>query len=148
MRPVEMRTGAAVSGAMHLGFLALALFGTDVFAARDPAPLAVTQVELIDGADFEARLSTAPVVANQGPAELAPRAPGEIEPIELSTPDVTIEVPVMPFLPESEPPPEQRPDLAELLIPPPPTVVPAEPPRPSIALIPSPDPLPRQAAEP
>ena len=148
MRPVEMRTGATVSGAMHLGFLALALLGTDFFADRDPAPLAVTEVELVDGADFDARVSTAPVVPNQGPAELAPQASSDVEPIDLSTPDVTIEVPEMPVLAEIETPPDQRPDFADLLIPPPPTVVPTEAPRPSIALIPSPDPLPRQAAEP
>ncbi len=148
MQPVEMRTGATVSGAMHLGFLALALLGTDFFAARDSAPLAVTEIELIDGADFEARLSTAPVVPNEGPAELAPQASGDVEPIVLTMPDVTIEVPVMPFLPETDVAPDEPPDLADLLIPPPPTVVPTEAPRPSIALIPSPDSLPRQAAEP
>ena len=148
MRPVEMKTGATISGAMHLGFLALALFGTDFFADRDSAPLAVTEVELIDGADFEARLSTAPVVPNQGPAELAPQASSDVEPIDLSIPDVTIEVPEMPILAETEAPTDERPDFADLLIPPPPTVVPTRAPRPSIALIPSPDSLPRQAAVP
>ncbi len=148
MRPVEMKTGATVSGAMHLGFLALALFGMDFFGLRDPAPLAVTEVELIDGVDFEARLSTAPVVPNQGPAELAPQASSDVEPIDLAVPDVTIDVPEMPILAETEAPPDERPDFADLLIPPPPTVVPTEAPRPSIALIPSPDSLPRQAAEP
>ncbi len=148
MRPVEMKTGATISGAMHLGFLALALLGTDFFADRDPAPLAVTEVELIDGADFDARLSTAPVVPNQGPAELAPQAENDVEPIDLAVPDVIIEVPEMPILAETEAPPAERPDFADLLIPPPPTVMPNEAPRPSIALIPSPDSLPRQAAEP
>jgi hypothetical protein len=148
MRPVEMRNGATVSGAMHLGFLALALFGTDFFAARDPAPLAVTEVELIDGVDFEARLSTAPLVPSKGPAELAPEAPGEVEPIDLTTPDVTIDVPEMPILALAEATPDEAPDLAALAIPPPPTVVPNEPSRPSIAVIPSPDSMVRQAAEP
>jgi hypothetical protein len=148
MRPVEMKNGATISGAMHLGFLALALLGTDFFANRDPAPLAVTEVELIDGANFDAELSTAPVVPNQGPAELAPQALSDVEPIDLAAPDVTIEVPEMPILAETEAPPDERPDFADLLIPPPPTVVPTEAPRPSIALIPSPDSLPRQAAEP
>ncbi len=148
MRPVEMKTGATISGAMHLGFLALALLGTDFFADRDPAALTVTEVELIDGPDFDARLSTAPVVPNQGPAELAPQAENDVEPIDLAVPDVIIEVPEMPILAETEAPPDQRPDFADLLIPPPPTVMPNEAPRPSIALIPSPDSLPRQAAEP
>jgi len=148
MRPVEMKTGASVSGALHLGFLALVLFGTDFFADRDPAPLAVTEVELIDGTDFDARLSTAPVVPNEGPSELAPEASSDVEPIDLSTPDVTIDVPAMPILAVAEVPPDEAPDFTDLAIPPPPTVVPTEAPRPSIALIPSPDPLQRQAAEP
>ncbi|MHA1527856.1 MAG: hypothetical protein ACTSVG_02460, partial [Alphaproteobacteria bacterium] len=143
-----MKTGATVSGALHLGFLALALFGADFFADRDSAPLAVTEVELIDGSDFEARLSTAPVVPNEGPAELAPQTSSDVEPIDLSIPDVTIDVPEMPILTVTEAPPDEAPDFTDLAIPPPPTVVPTEAPRPSIALIPSPDPLRRQAAEP
>ena len=102
MQPVEIKTGATVSGAMHLGFLALALLGTDFFANRNPAPLAVTEVELIDGADFEAALSTAPVVPNQGPAELAPQALSDVAPIDLAVPDVTINVPEMPLLAVTE----------------------------------------------
>jgi len=148
MQPVEMRTGATVSGAMHLGFLALVLFGVDFFGSRESAPLVVTEVELIDGVEFEARMSTAPVVPSEGPAELAPRASSEAEPIELSIPDVTINVPEMPILPEFEAPADEPPDLADLPVPPPPVVVPHEAPRSSIALIPSPDTLPRRAAEP
>jgi len=148
MRPVEMKTGASVSGALHLGFLALALFGTDFFADRDPAPLAVTEVELVDGTEFDARLSTAPVVPNEGPSELAPQASSDVEPVDLSTPDVTIDVPAMPILEVAEVPPDEAPDFTDLAIPLPPTVVPTEAPRPSIALIPSPDPLQRQAEEP
>jgi hypothetical protein len=148
MKPVEMKHGAAISGAMHLGFLALALFGTDWLTGRAAPPLVVTEVELIDGTNFEAALSTAPVVPNEGPAELAPQAENDVEPVDLSNPDVTIDVPDMPILAVTEVPADQQPDLADLLIPPPPTVVPTEAPRPSIALIPSPDTLQRQAAEP
>ncbi len=148
MQPVEMKNGATVSGAMHLGFLALALFGTDWLSGGPPVPLAVTEVELVDGVNFEAALSTAPVVPNEGPAELAPQAESDVEPIDLASPDVTIDVPDMPILSVTESPDEAQLDLADILIPPPPTVVPTEAPRPSIALIPSPDSLPRQAAEP
>jgi hypothetical protein len=148
MQPVEMKHGAAISGAAHLGLLALALFGTDFFADRDPAPLVVTEVELIDGTNFEAALSTAPVVPNEGPSELSPQAENDVEPIDLSTPDVTIDVPDMPILVETEVPVEDPPDLTDMVIPRPPIVVPTEAPRPSIALIPSPDSLPRQAAQP
>ena len=62
MQPVEMKHGATISGVMHLGFLALALFGTDWLTGRDSLPLVVTEVELIDGTNFEAALSTAPPV--------------------------------------------------------------------------------------
>jgi hypothetical protein len=148
MQPVEMKNGAAVSGALHLGFLALALFGTDWLTGGTPPPLVVTEVELVDGTNFEAALSTAPVVPNEGPSELSPQAEPDVEPVEISAPDVTIDVPTMPILTEADTPLDETPDFADLLIPPPPTVVPTEAPRPSIALIPSPDPLPRQAAEP
>ncbi|HUS53828.1 MAG TPA: hypothetical protein VMY41_07460 [Thermohalobaculum sp.] len=148
MQPREMKTGATVSGGMHLAFLVLALFGTGWFADRDPVPLAVNQVELVDGTNFEAALSTAPVVPNEGPAELAPQAENDVEPVALTTPDVTIDPPDMPILLATDAPPPKRPDFSNLQLPPPPTVVPTEPSRPSIALIPSPDEVPRQAEQP
>jgi hypothetical protein len=79
---------------------------------------------------------------------LSPQAENDVEPIDLSTPDVTIDVPDMPILVETEVPVEDPPDLTDMVIPRPPIVVPTEAPRPSIALIPSPDSLPRQAAQP
>jgi Meckel syndrome type 1 protein len=148
MQTREMKTGAIFSGAMHLMFLALALFGAGLFADRDPAPLAVTQVELVDGANFDAALSTAPVVPNEGPAELAPEASNDVEPVELAGPDATIEVPDAPLLAATDTVPPKRPDFSDLQLPPPPTVVPTEAPRPSIALIPSPDSMPKQAEQP
>jgi len=54
----------------------------------------------------------------------------------------------VPQLAQTEAPDQPKPDLSTLLTPPPPTVVPTEAPRPSIAEIPSPDPLTRQSAEP
>lgn len=148
MQPREMKTGATVSGGMHLAFLALALLGTDLFASPDPAPLAVTQVELVDGAVFEAEQSTAPVIPNEGPAELAPQTGNDAAPVDLAEPDVSIDVPDMPILLAADTPPPERPDVSDLKLPPPPTVVPTEAPRPSIALIPSPDSVPRQAEQP
>jgi hypothetical protein len=133
---------------MHLGILILVLFGVGLFSDPEPRPLSVTEVELIDGTEFEARLSTAPVVPNKGPAELAPESQAQEQPVDASAPDATVDAPAMPRLAETEVPPDQRPDLSNIMIPPPPTVVPTEAPRPSIALIPSPDPLTRQAAEP
>lgn len=143
-----MRKGATISGAMHLGILALVLFGVDLFADRDPYPLAVTEVELIDGANFDAAASTAPVVPNKGPAELSPQSTADLQAPPAVKPDVTISPPPMPRLADAEKPDEASPDMSALLIPPPPTDVPTEAPRPSIAEVPSPDPLRRQAATP
>lgn len=148
MQPREMKTGATVSAGMHLAFLLLALFGTEWFADRDPIPFAVTQVELIDGANFDATLSTAPVVPNEGPAELAPKAESDVKPVDLAAPDETIKVPDAPKLLATNTPPPKRPDFSNLQMPPPPTVVPTEAPRPSIAIIPSPDSVPRQSERP
>ena len=41
--------GAAISGAMHLGLLGLALFGADWFHDREPIPLDLTEIEMVDG---------------------------------------------------------------------------------------------------
>ncbi len=143
-----MRKGATISGAMHLGILALVLFGVDIFADRDPYPLAVTEVELVDGANFDAAVSTAPMVRNEGPAELSPQSDTDPTAPEAVKPDVAVSPPPMPRLAVAERPDESPPNLSALQIPPPPTDVPTEAPRPSIAEIPSPDPLRHQAPEP
>lgn len=143
-----MRTGAIISGAMHLGLLAFALFGAEFLSGRDETPLLVTEVELIDGTDFEARLSTAPIVPNEGPNELTPKPETDAAPVEIATPDVKIDAPQMPVLSEAPAPDANQPDFQNLLIPPPPVVVPTEAPRPTIAEIPSPDSLPDKAREP
>ena len=131
-----------------MGILALAMFGPWLFRLDDARPLNVTSVELVDGTNFEAMLSTAPVVPNEGPMEMMPKPETEAPVFDLSTPDMTLQVPEMPLLSQTETPPDQRPDFSDLLIPPPPVVVPTEAPRPSIALVPSPDPLKRQAETP
>ncbi|HUF87857.1 MAG TPA: hypothetical protein VMM59_10795, partial [Thermohalobaculum sp.] len=144
----EKKAGWAVSGGLHAALLGVALFGADWFADRDPRPLNVTSVELIDGAAFDAALSTAPVVPNEGPAELSPPSETTAETIETAKADAGIEAPEMPVLARPETPPDQQPDFQNIVIPPPPTPVPTEAPRPSIAEIPTPETLPRQAARP
>ncbi|HSF93553.1 MAG TPA: hypothetical protein VLA52_00890 [Thermohalobaculum sp.] len=143
-----MRTGTAISGGAHLGILALVMFGPWLFSGQEARPLNVTNVELVDGTNFDAQLSTAPVVPNEGPAELMPEAQVDQPQIDIATPELTLDVPEMPLLAETDAPPDERPDFTNLLIPPPPVVVPTEAPRPSIAVIPSPDPLIRQAETP
>jgi len=144
---IELRSGAAISGALHVGVIVFALFGASWFSAREPLPLEFTEVELVDGANFDAMLSTAPIVPNEGPSELSPKAPNEPKPIEVASPDVTITAPSMPLLDTVEKPTEPG-KVADLHLPPPPTEVPTEAPRPSIALIPTLDPVKRQTERP
>jgi hypothetical protein len=133
---------------MHAAVIGLALFGVNWFGASDPRPLNVTSVELIDGSQFDAALSTAPVVPNEGPAELSPPSETQSETIETAQADADVTAPEMPLLARPETPADEQPDFQSIQVPPPPTPVPSEAPRPSIAEIPTPETLPRQAAEP
>lgn len=142
-----MRPGATISGSMHAVLLALAFFGADWFQDRTPVPLNVTEIEMIDGAKLEARLSTAPVVQSEGPAELSPPAPGESTPSP-ETPTETADAPSAAEMPTPSEPPSPRPDAPDVDMPPPPVDIPSEAPVPTIAEIPSPDPLPEQAPRP
>ena len=141
-----MRRGAAISGAMHAGLLGLALVGADWFRDREQVPLELTEIEMIDGSELDARLSAAPVVQSEGPAEMSPPTPGDSVPAEAG-PDAAAEPQAVAAL-DAAPAPEPRPQAPEVTIPPPPTEIPSEAPAPSIAEIPSPDPLDAQAAEP
>ncbi|MEM7743818.1 MAG: hypothetical protein AAF409_08915 [Pseudomonadota bacterium] len=142
-----MRTGATVSGAMHAALVAAALIGFDWFAETDTVPFTVTEIEMIDGQDFEAALSTAPIVQSTGPADLAPPAEGQSVPEAPDTPEDTAAPDEVPVLSEADAP-APRPERPVIQRTPPPTPIPSEPELPSIAEIPSPDPLDRQATAP
>jgi hypothetical protein len=142
-----VRRGAVISGAMHAALLALALFGADWFRDREPIPFELTEIEMVDGTELDARLSTAPVVRSEGPAEMSPPAPGDSAPAQAEAPDAAAEPTAAAAL-DAAPAPEPRPDAPQVTIPPPPTDIPSEAPAPSVAEIPSPDPLDQQAAEP
>ncbi|MEM7061060.1 MAG: hypothetical protein AAF557_26065 [Pseudomonadota bacterium] len=142
-----MKVGASISGGMHAGLLLLAIFGADWFASREQPPLTVTEVEFIDGTEFDAALSTAPVVESEGPAELRPPSEVENAPEEIDQPEDQADVAEAQQL-ETAPPPDPKPDAPDLQIPPPPTNVPTEEPKPTIAEIPSPDPLDVASKEP
>ena len=146
----DMRTGATVSGGLHALLIALAIFGTPFMSSSAPAPLTVTEVEFIDSATFDARLSTAPIVPNEGPAEMAPPQPKpEPEPeLAVDAPDPEIARAESPSMTDASAPLEAAPEEPEIVMPAPPVEVPTEAPRPSIAEIPSPDALDRQATEP
>jgi hypothetical protein len=141
-----VRRGAAISGGLHLALVALAIFGADWFRAREPVPLNVTEIDMVDGTELDARLSTAPVVQSEGPAEMSPPAPGETVPTP-AAPSEPADEPAAALLASSAAP-EPRPDVPPIDIPPPPMEIPSEAPVPTIAEIPSPDPLPEQSATP
>ena len=142
-----MKVGASVSGGVHAALLVLLAFGYDWFRDQDDIPFTVTEIEMVDGTEFEAALSTAPVVQSEGPADLAEPAEGQGAPEVETTPEETTQQAEAPVLAQA-PPPEPRPDAPDIRIPPPPTDIPTEAPVPSIAEIPSPDALDRQAVEP
>ena len=144
----DMRTGATVSGGLHALLIALALFGAPFMSSSASPPLTVTEVEFIDGAAFDARMSTAPVVPNEGPAEMAPPQEEPKPDLSVDAPDTEIARAESPAMSEETAPPQAAPEQPEITIPAPPVEVPTEAPRMSIAEIPTPDALDRQATEP
>lgn len=142
-----MKVGASISGGLHLGLLVLVAFGMDWFSKSEDAPFTVTEIELIDGTDFEAALSTAPVVQSDGPSELAQPSEGETAPSDVPTPEDAAQETEAPTLAAVQPP-DPRPDRPVIQFTPPPVNIPTENPVQSIAEIPSPDELDRQSTEP
>ncbi|MEO1492887.1 MAG: hypothetical protein AAFV19_12105 [Pseudomonadota bacterium] len=141
-----MRTGASISGGLHAALLIAAIFGTDWFSSGSAEPLLITEIEMVDGTEFDAALSTAPVVPNEGPSELSEPAEEVAAPQEVDQPeDAATETEIAELQPTE--PPEPRPDRPEINIPPPPTNIPTEAPRPSDALVPIIDELDNQAQE-
>ncbi|GMG83343.1 hypothetical protein LNKW23_25560 [Paralimibaculum aggregatum] len=142
-----MREGLIASGALHLGLLLAVLVGP-LFAAREePAQFITAEVSVIDGADFDAMLSAAPVRPSDAPdGPVAPEL-AETPPLQPAPPAET--APERGELgPVAAAPPDPRPDLPVLASPPPPTTVPTEAVRPSIAEIPVPDAPPAEAPVP
>lgn len=141
-----MKTGATISGGAHLALLVIAFFGVDWFTDRDDKPLNVTEIELVDGTDFDALISSAPTVPSDRPSELSKPGDGDPSPDQPETPHDKAESTDAPILTDA-PEPEVRPERPEIAYKTP-TDVPTEAPKPSIAEIPSPDPLDRESAEP
>lgn len=141
-----MRTGATISGVAHGAFILVALFGVDWFTDREDRPLNVTEIEFVDGTEFEARLSTAPFVPTEDPKELTRPGEGDPAPDAPGGPDEKAAAADAQPLADA-PEPDASPDRPEIAFNTP-TNVPTEAPRPSIAVIPSPDALPNQSAEP
>ena len=126
-----MKTGAAISGGAHLVLVAVAIFGLDWFTNRDDKPLNVTEVEFVDGADFDALISSAPSVPTDKPSDLAKPGEGDPAPAKPETPEdaaTTEDAPVLTDAPEPDTKPEP-PELAFNT----PTNVPTEAPAPTIA---------------
>ena len=142
-----MKVGASISGGLHTALVVFAIWGVDWFTDQDDLPLTITEIELVNGTDFEAALSTAPVVPSEGPADLAQPSETQGDPGDVPRPEDATETAEAPKAAQA-PPPDAKPDAPELLIPPPPTNVPTEAPVATIAEIPSPDPLDRKSLEP
>jgi len=140
-----MRTGATISGAVHLGLIAFAIFGVEWLRSADVQPLTVTEIEFVEGSEFEAALSSAPFVPSESPDQPRPPAtadaPGNVETPKDTT--ASAEVVALAGVVSPEPKPEP-PEIGFRN----PVNVPTEAPAPSIAEIPSPDPLDREALQP
>ncbi|MEM1277580.1 MAG: hypothetical protein AAGH74_13725 [Pseudomonadota bacterium] len=143
-----MRNGALISGSLHGIAILAVVISAEWLHAEDNKPFQVTEVSLIDGADFDALASTAPVVQNQGPADLSNPSETDTAPDAAQAEDSTVTASDTSLLSWSVPEPQAKPDKPEIAFAPPPTNVPTEAPRPSIAELPSPDFLPNQAKEP
>lgn len=142
-----MKVGASISGAAHIGLVVFAVWGVDWFATEEAEPLTIAEIELVDGTDFDAALSTAPVVQSEGPAELSEPDENKDLPSEVEQPEDIAQSAEAPVLSQADAP-DVQPEKPEIAFPPPPTDIPTEAPQPSIAEIPSPDSLTLQAAEP
>ncbi len=99
-----MKAGAGISGTAHVGLIAIAIFGGELFAREDPTPLRFAEVELMSGAEFEAAQSSSP----EFNADL-PSAPklleaaedvADVKQAELDTPS-TLDAPSAPDAPET-----------------------------------------------
>jgi len=143
MERAAMRQGTAISGALHGGLILLAVIGTDWFAAPEPLPFAVTEVSLIDGARFDALVSSAPAPERDAPEAVAPSETADVSPAP-ATAESAPETAPLPVRARPDPPG----DAPVIAAPPPPAPVPSAEARPSIAEVPTPDSLARQAAEP
>ena len=142
-----MKVGASISGIAHAGLVVFAIWGVDWFRTQDPEPLTIAEIELVDGTDFEAALSTAPVVPSEGPSELSEPSENRDLPSEVEQPEDESQTAKAPVLSQADEP-DLQPEKPEIAFPAPPTDIPTEAPQPSIAEIPSPDSLNRQSAEP
>ena len=142
-----MKLGTTISGVAHAGIIAFAVWGVDWLAGEPQEPLTFTEIELVDGTDFDAALSTAPVVPSEGPAELSPPDDNRDLASDVAQPEDTAQSAEAPVLSQADAP-EEQPEQPEIAFPPPPTDIPTEAPIPSIAEIPSPDVLNRQSTQP
>ncbi|MEL6478010.1 MAG: hypothetical protein AAFR17_11850 [Pseudomonadota bacterium] len=141
-----MRRGLLLSGAMHGALLIAVVVGTD-WLGEDDTPLILSDVDVIDGAEFDAMISTAPLVPTDALADLNTPETGQDAPEQVETPEDLTEAAEAPELSTAAAPPA-KPDLSDLALPPPPRDVPVAPAELSIAEVPSPDEVPDQARTP
>lgn len=139
------RQALLLSCALHGAVLLAAVLAPMFSGSRDVAQFVTTEVSVIDGADFDALVSSAPVKPSDAPdGPIAPAA--DVPPLAQPAPE-TAPAPPEPG-PRALARPDPRPELPVIASPPPPTTVPTEAPRPSVAEIPVPDAPPAEAPVP
>ncbi len=114
------KLGTGISAALHLGLIAWAIVGGDLFRARPTDPVVMTEVSVMSEADFAALVAAAPR-PSETPAT-QPVAPSvSAESTEAPEPEAVpapAPEPQPEPLPEPEPAPEPAPDMTDLTTPP------------------------------
>ena len=106
-----MKTGAGISGGAHLALLAAAIFAGDFFGETQATPVAIAEVTMMTGTEFEAALSAAPEFNPDLPA--APEAP---EPGEERADVALAETDAAPTLPQDNARDPDLPDQGETVV--------------------------------
>lgn len=114
------KLGTGISAALHLGLIAWAIVGGDLFRARPTDPVVMTEVSVMSEADFAALVAAAPRPSETPATQpVAPSVPAESAeaPESEAVPAPALEPQPEP-LPEPEPAPEPAPDMTDLTTPP------------------------------
>ena len=116
-----MRAGYVISGTLHGAAILAVLIGTDWLRDEDETPFNVTEVALVDGNIFDAQLSSAPIVPNEGPADLSEPADGQTTPDVQRDPDTEVDARQAESQLSDAPKPPSKPRPPEISTPAPPT---------------------------
>ena len=100
-----MKAGASVSGGLHAALIGFAIFAGDFVDPGEARPIAIAEVTLMSGTEFEAALSAAPRIdPNLPPSPAAPNEAEERADLEIAATDAA---PTRPETPDDPNTPEQ-----------------------------------------